>query len=78
MLNSKNAPTLRVSEEYKDILTTYSHDKNSSEHKQAALFIKQKLDAAKWYIDAINQRQNTFITDDYSHCEVPEGLFHHR
>jgi len=61
MLNSKNAPTLRVSEEYKDILTTYSHDKNSSDHKQAALFIKQKLDAAKWYIDAINQRQNTLL-----------------
>lgn len=61
LLNSKNAPTLRVSEEYKDILTTYSHDKNSSEHKQAALFIKQKLDAAKWYIDAINQRQNTLL-----------------
>ncbi len=61
MLNSKNAPTLRVSEEYKVILTTYSHDKNSSEHKQAALFIKQKLDAAKWYIDAINQRQNTLL-----------------
>lgn len=61
MLNSKNAPTLRVSEEYKDILTTYSHDKNSSTHKQAALFIKQKLDAAKWYIDAINQRQNTLL-----------------
>lgn len=61
MLNSKNAPTLRVSEEYKDILTTYYHDKNSAEHKQAALFIKQKLDAAKWYIDAINQRQNTLL-----------------
>ncbi|WP_374441001.1 RNA polymerase factor sigma-54 [Epilithonimonas sp.] len=60
-LNNKNAPTLRVSEEYKEILTTYSHDKNSAEHKQAALFIKQKLDAAKWYIDAINQRQNTLL-----------------
>lgn len=61
LLNSKNAPTLRVSNEYKDILSTYSHDKNSAEHKQAALFIKQKLDAAKWYIDAINQRQNTLL-----------------
>jgi RNA polymerase sigma-54 factor len=40
LLNSRNAP-LRVSEEYKEILSTYSHDKNSSEHKQAALFIKQ-------------------------------------
>lgn len=61
LLNSKNAPTLRVSNEYRDILSTYSHDKNSAEHKQAALFIKQKLDAAKWYIDAINQRQNTLL-----------------
>lgn len=61
LLNGKNAPTLRVSEEYKDILSTYSHDKSSAEHKQAALFIKQKLDAAKWYIDAVNQRQNTLI-----------------
>ncbi len=61
LLNSRNAPTLRVSEEYKEILSTYSHDKNSAEHKQAALFIKQKLDAAKWYIDAINQRQNTLM-----------------
>lgn len=60
-LNNKNAPTLRVSEEYKEILSTYSHDKKSAEHKQAALFIKQKLDAAKWYIDAINQRQNTLL-----------------
>ena len=60
-LNSKNAPSLRVSDEYKDSLTTYSHDKKSAEHKQAALFIKQKLDAAKWYIDAINQRQNTLL-----------------
>ena len=60
-LNNRNAPSLRVSDEYKDILSTYSHDKNSAEHKQAALFIKQKLDAAKWYIDAINQRQNTLL-----------------
>ena len=61
LLNSRNAPTLRVSDEYKEILHTYSHDKNSADHKQAALFIKQKLDAAKWYIDAINQRQNTLM-----------------
>ena len=61
MLNSRNAPVLRVSDEYKDILSTYSHNKTSADHKQAALFIKQKLDAAKWYIDAINQRQNTLL-----------------
>ena len=61
MLNNKNAPTLRVSNQYKEILETYSNDKSSAEHKQAALFIKQKLDAAKWFIDAIKQRQNTLI-----------------
>lgn len=61
LLNNKNAPTLKISNEYKEILETYSNDKNSAEHKQAALFIKQKLDAAKWYIDAINQRQNTLM-----------------
>lgn len=61
LLNSKNAPQLRVSQEYKDILSTYSKDKESKDHKQAAFFIKQKLDSAKWYIDAVNQRQNTLI-----------------
>lgn len=61
LLNSKNAPQLRVSNEYRDILDTYSQDKDSKEHKKAALFIKQKLDAAKWYIDAVNQRQNTLM-----------------
>lgn len=75
MLNSKNAPTLRVSDEYKDILSTYSHDKNSAEHKQAALFIKQKLDAAKWYIDAINQRQNTLLQTISAIVKIQKDYF---
>lgn len=61
LLNSKNAPQLKISNEYRDILDAYSGDKESKDHKQAALFIKQKLDAAKWYIDAVNQRQNTLM-----------------
>ncbi|SDE17731.1 RNA polymerase factor sigma-54 [Riemerella columbipharyngis] len=61
LLNGRNAPQLRVSDEYKEVLSTYSHDKESKDHKQAALFVKQKLDAAKWYIDAVNQRQNTLM-----------------
>ena len=75
LLNSKNAPTLRVSEEYKDILSTYSHDKNSPEHKQAALFIKQKLDAAKWFIDAINQRQNTLMQTISAIVDIQKEYF---
>ena len=75
LLNSRNAPTLRVSEEYKEILSTYSHDKNSAEHKQAALFIKQKLDAAKWYIDAINQRQNTLMQTIFAIVKLQKEYF---
>ena len=75
MLNNKNAPTLRVSNEYKEILETYSNDKSSPEHKQAALFIKQKLDAAKWYIDAVNQRQNTLIQTITAIAKMQEEYF---
>ena len=60
LLNSKNAPELKVSPEYQAILQNYSNDKNG-EHKQTALFIKQKLDSAKWFIDAVNQRQDTLM-----------------
>lgn len=77
LLNSRNAPTLRVSEEYKEILHTYSHDKNSADHKQAALFIKQKLDAAKWYIDAINQRQNTLLQTISAIVKLQKDYFLH-
>ncbi len=75
LLNSKNAPTLRVSDEYKDILSTYSHNKDSAEHRQAALFIKQKLDAAKWYIDAVNQRQNTLLQTIKAITELQKEFF---
>ena len=75
MLNNKNAPTLRVSNEYKEILEAYSNDKSSPEHKQAALFIKQKLDAAKWYIDAINQRQNTLMQTILAITKIQKEYF---
>ncbi len=59
-LNSRNAPELRVSQEYRDMLKQYDagSKKNRSE-KEAVLFIKQKIDSAKWFIDAIQQRQQT-------------------
>lgn len=74
LLNHKNTPNLRVSNEYKEILEVYSHDK-SAEHKQAALFIKQKLDAAKWYIDAINQRQNTLMQTILAITKIQKEYF---
>lgn len=59
-LNSKNAPDLRISEGYKDMLRDYDRaSKKDKRQKEAVLFIKQKIDAAKWFIDAIKQRQHT-------------------
>ena len=59
-LNSKNAPELRVSEGYRDMLKEYEKgSKKDPRQKEAVLFIKQKIDAAKWFIDMIEQRQAT-------------------
>ncbi|NND61938.1 MAG: RNA polymerase factor sigma-54 [Flavobacteriaceae bacterium] len=63
-LNGRNAPELHVSREYTNMLKGYKDAKKKSKsQKDAVLFIKQKLDAAKWFIDAIKQRQQTlFVT----------------
>ena len=59
-LNSKNAPELRVSTSFHEMLETYDKsDKNNKSIKETVTFIKQKLDSAKWFIDAIKQRQET-------------------
>ncbi|QHV99292.1 RNA polymerase factor sigma-54 [Spirosoma endbachense] len=61
-LNSKNAPELRISRSFADMLDTY--DKSSKQNKslkETVSFVKQKLDAAKWFIDAIKQRQQTLL-----------------
>ena len=61
-LNAKNAPELRVSEGYKEMMRAYDRgDKKDKRQKEALIFIKQKLDAAKWFIDAIKQRQHTLL-----------------
>jgi RNA polymerase sigma-54 factor len=57
-LNAKNAPQLRISPKYAEMLKTYSQTKA---YKETAIFVKQKLDAAKWFIDAIKQRQETLM-----------------
>ncbi|HSZ71891.1 MAG TPA: RNA polymerase factor sigma-54 [Cytophagaceae bacterium] len=61
-LNGKNAPELRISRSYTEMFDTY--DKSSKQDKklkEAVSFVKQKLDAAKWFIDAIRQRQQTLL-----------------
>ena len=59
-LNGRNAPALHVSKDYQEMMQTYkvSRDKSNAQ-KDAVQFIKQKLDSAKWFIDAIRQRQET-------------------
>lgn len=62
-LNSKNAPDLRISEGYREMLRDYDKgSKKDKRQKEAVLFIKQKIDAAKWFIDAIKQRQHTLLS----------------
>ena len=62
-LNSRNAPELRISEGYRDMMKEYDRGaKKDKRQKEAVLFIKQKIDAAKWFIDAIKQRQHTLLS----------------
>ncbi|MBX0333809.1 RNA polymerase factor sigma-54 [Pontibacter sp. HSC-14F20] len=61
-LNSRNAPDLRISRSYADMFDAYDKsDKKDKKLKETVTFVKQKLDAAKWFIDAIRQRQNTLL-----------------
>ncbi|MEO8774580.1 MAG: RNA polymerase sigma-54 factor, partial [Gelidibacter sp.] len=63
-LNGRNAPELHVSREYTNMMKGYKEAREKSKsQKDAVMFIKQKLDAAKWFIEAIKQRQQTlFVT----------------
>lgn len=61
-INGRNAPELKVSRSYEQMLRTYAEGaKTSKSDKDALLFVKQKLDGAKWFIDAIKQRQQTLL-----------------
>jgi RNA polymerase sigma-54 factor len=60
-LNGRNAPELRISRHYRDLIKEYQRNKKDKSQREALQFIKQKLDSAKWFIDAIKQRQNTLL-----------------
>jgi len=78
-LNSRNAPDLRINEQYKDMLKSYKVNKkvkkNSKQEKEAVMFIKQKIDSAKWFIDAIRQRQQTMYKTMYSIMQYQYDFF---
>ena len=61
-LNSANAPELRISNHFKEMISTYKNSKEKTKsQKDAILFIKQKIDSAKWFIDAIQSRYHTML-----------------
>ena len=62
-LNSRNTPELRLSRTYTNMLEAYAENKKDKQKKEAFMFVKQKIDSAKWFMEAIRQRQNTlFVT----------------
>lgn len=78
-LNSRNAPDLRINDQYKDMLKSYKdsskENRKKRQEKEAVLFIKQKIDSAKWFIDAIRQRQQTMYKTMYSIMQYQYDFF---
>ena len=75
-LNSRNLPELRLSAAYSEMLQAYTRDKgNKKEMKEAILFVKQKIDSARWFIDAIKQRQNTLLLTMNAILEYQQEYF---
>ena len=78
-LNSRNAPDLRINEQYKDMLQSYSASKKSGkgnrQNRDAVMFIKQKIDSARWFIDAIRQRQDTMYRTMYAIMQLQYDYF---
>lgn len=74
-LNARNAPDLRISDQYREMLRAFHSGRNgrkpNKKEKEAVLFIKQKIDSAKWFIDAIKQRQQTMML-------TMSALLHHQ
>ena len=78
-LNARNAPELRVNDYYKDMLmaykTAHKGKRANKQEKEAIMFIKQKIDSAKWFIDAIRQRQQTMLKTMYCIMQFQYDFF---
>jgi RNA polymerase sigma-54 factor len=75
-VNKMNEPALRISADYKDMLRTYdTQSKTDKRQKEAVQFIKQKIDGAKWFIDAIKQRQHTLYNTMSAIMERQQNFF---
>ena len=75
-LNYRNSPMLSISKDYNEMLKGYKLEKNKTKsQKQAVQFIKQKLDSAKWFIDAVKQRQQTLLITMQAIMDYQEDFF---
>ncbi len=78
-LNSRNAPDLRINDQYRDMLKAYKENhkgrRANRKEKEAVMFIKQKIDSAKWFIDAIRQRQQTMYRTMYAILQYQYDYF---
>ena len=75
-LNYRNTPMLSISKDYNEMLKGYKLEKNKTKsQKQAVQFIKQKLDSAKWFIDAVKQRQQTLLITMQAIMDYQEDFF---
>lgn len=78
-LNSRNAPDLRINDQYMEMLKGYKATttgrRSTKSEKEAIMFIKQKIDSAKWFIDAIKQRQDTLYRTMYAIMQYQFDFF---
>ena len=74
-LNNRNAPQLKVNRQYAEMLRAYDQSKRSERDKEAIVFVKQKIDSAKWFIDAIKQRQQTLLVTMQAIINYQEAFF---
>lgn len=74
-LHGKNEPVLRVSEAYNQMLRTYKDNAKSRANREAAQFVKEKIDAAKWFIDMVRQRQQTLLSIGNSLVKFQKDYF---
>jgi len=74
-LNSRNTPELRLSRTYMNMLEAYAENKKDKKKKEAFMFVKQKIDSAKWFMEAIRQRQNTLFVTMNAIMEFQQDYF---
>ena len=74
-LDGRNAPELRISKSYLKMLEEFSNSKDNRSKQEAVQFVRQKIDSAKWFIDAINQRQNTLYITMKAIVDIQKDYF---